>query len=184
MRSVSTLLLVLCAFLITSTSSSAEAQEGRPLYVAAGLGPSIGLGGGGAAFKLEESIGYHVLSPGNHPGLFVGGALGESFASGAFTFQLGGRVGFDARAFGNQKVTFLVTPMVTLGASVTSVDVGDGNGGRQASGAFNLGFAAEARLVVANERVTVWARPFGIDLHIRDGVGSRYDLLFGASYNF
>lgn len=182
MRRVS--MLVFAASIWAMAGSVAEAQDTRPTYVAFGFGPTIGLGGGGVAFKLEESVGHHVLSPGNHPGLFVGGVLGQSFAGGATVLGFGARAGFDARVWSNRKVHLLVTPHMTLGASISLVDLGEGNGGRQTSGAFNLGFAGEARLVLANDRATVWVRPLGFDLHIRSGASSNYDILVGGSYNF
>lgn len=163
-------------------ASHAHAQDDRPIYVGFGLGPSIGLGGGGASFKLEQSVGVHVLEVGDHPGLFVGGALAESFAGGATLLQAGARVGFDAHVFESRTLTLLATPIVTLGASVSMFDSGEG--GRQTNGAFNMGFGGELRLLVADEKVSVWVRPIGIDLHIRSGVAATYDLLVGANYNF
>ncbi|MCA9616200.1 MAG: hypothetical protein KC586_25770 [Myxococcales bacterium] len=186
MRRVSVLVLtlgVLGALTTLSTASVAEAQEGRPTYIGFGLGPTVGLRGGGVAFKLEESVGYHVLEVGDHPGLFVGGALAQSFAGGSAVLAFGGRVGFDARVFHNSSLSLLVSPHTTVGASVSIIDVGDG-GGRQTSGAFNLGFAGEVRLVMADDRATVWVRPIGFDLHISKGVGANYDILVGGSYNF
>lgn len=175
------LVLLLAALVITTSSSTAAAQDRHPTYVGFGLGPTIGLGGGGVAFKLEQSLGHHIVDVGDHPGLFVGGVLAEAFAGGSTVLQMGARVGFDAQVFSNRKLALLVTPHVTLGAGVSIVDLGDG---KQASGAFDMGFAGELRLVVADERATVWVRPVGIDLMIRSGVGASYDLLVGASYNF
>jgi hypothetical protein len=184
MRRVSVLVLALGVLGALTTASTAEAQEGRPTYIGFGFGPTIGLGGGGVAFKLEESVGHHVLEAGDHPGLFVGGVLGQAFAGGSTVLSMGGRVGFDARVVHTRKLSLLITPHATVGASVSIIDLGEGNGGRQASGAFNLGFAGEVRLVVANERATVWVRPIGIDLNIRKGAGAQYDILVGGSYNF
>lgn len=185
MRSVSLVLVLVASALISFVGAShASAQDDRPIYVGFGLGPAIGLGnGGGASFKLEQSIGVHVLEVGDHPGLFVGGALGESFAGGATLLQAGARVGFDANVFESNKLTLLVTPLMTVGASVSMFDAGEGIG-RQTNGAFNLGFGGELRLVVADDKATVWVRPIGFDLHIGGGVAATYDLLVGASYNF
>lgn len=185
MRSVS-LVLVLAASALFSLVDAplASAQDDRPIYVGFGLGPAIGLGnGGGASFKLEQSIGVHVVEVGDHPGLFIGGALGESFAGGATLLQAGARVGFDASVFETRSLELLVTPLMTVGASVSMFDAGDG-GGKQTNGAFNLGFGGELRLVLADDQATVWVRPIGFDLHIHSGVAATYDLLVGASYNF
>lgn len=163
------------------------ADTGRRMYVGFGLGPAISVQGGGALFKLEQSIGVHVMPVNQHPGLFVGGALGESFRSGGTRFQFGGRVGFDAQVFTNGDLSLLIAPMVTVGGTLYSYRYTDPFGGgttRDTYGAFNLGFAGEVRLVLAQGRVTVWSRPLGFDIDIRDGSAAYYDFLFGANYNF
>ena len=117
---------------------------------------------------------------------FIGGALGETFASGATRFQFGARAGFDAQVFANDELSLLITPMLTLGGSIYSFRYTDGFGNttRDTTGAFNLGIAADVRLGLADGRVTVWTRPMGFDIDIRDGSAAYYDFLFGANYNF
>lgn len=170
----------------TSTSTAAAQSTDRPMYLGLGLGPAVGLNGGGTLFKLEQSFGYHIMPVGDHPGLFIGAALAESFRSHFVRLQIGARAGFDIRVWGNGKMDILVAPMLTLGATVGLARFETSTGTeRDASGAFNLGMAGEARLVLADGKWTVWGRPIAVDLDMgRGGVGAYWDFLFGANYNF
>lgn len=162
----------------------------RPFFVGLGLGFDAGLsGGGGAVFAMEEDIGYRFF------GFNIGGALdgaiwaglafGQSYASNFAGLQFDVRGGVDFEAFDDGSVQVLVTPSITLGGSVSILSnqpIVTGGTTTVTFGFFDLGFAAQAEVVLLDGLLGIWLRPLGFEIAIGNASGAAYELLAGVHF--
>lgn len=176
-----TSLFLIAALCIPAAASSAEAQADGA-YFGFGLGPSIGIGdnNGGTMFKLEESLGFHILSHGVHPGLFIAPVLTQAFEENHARFSFAVRGGYDIQLWTNGKLRLLATPMMSFGFALHAFP----DTGADARGFFNFGFGGDVRLVLPGEKLTIWGRPLAFEFDANDGVVKYYDFLFGININF
>jgi hypothetical protein len=184
------LLLVGLTLMLTASSALAEVppllQQGtRPMWATLGLGGAFNLrGGGGHAFKLIETFGYHFS--GNGTGPAIGGDLQEAFGEGGFyNITIGPKFVWDFAIV--QNLALFLSPSALLGYSYAGVgevcNFGQcvGGGG---SHAFAMQFAFDAKLILGN-RWLVFFRPFGLGFDINgDGTGIHWDMMFGGGATF
>jgi hypothetical protein len=183
-----------------SVASAASAQEvasvevagssatSRPFYVGLGIGGVFGVSGGAGSgsFRLEEDIGYHVWSVGNHPGLFVGLLANQAFRSSWLLADIDARLGFDFNVYDWGSGRLLVTPGIALGVSLLHWSTSDwaGNSVTDTTALFNFMLNAELRAVVVDGLLTIWFRPIGVEILARDGTSVNWDLNAGVLFNF
>jgi hypothetical protein len=160
------------------TASAAHAQtHGRNFYVGVGLGFGVGFSGG-AYFRLEENVGYHVLNVDEHPGLYVGAALSQGVAGLGALINFAGRIGFDILAWQNTDLAFLVNPFIQLGG-------GFGTGGGVTRGYFYMVPGVDLALSLVEGLIYVYWRPLSFEVAIGDGGGTgAYSMMFGVNFNF
>jgi hypothetical protein len=163
-----------------SFTSKAEAQADG-MYFGFGMGPLVGIGDTNETmFKLEESFGFHILSNGPHPGLFLAPVLSQAFAENHVRFTFGLRAGYDIQVYTNGRIRLLATPMLNMGFALHAFP----DTGADARGFFNMGFGGEVRLVLPGEKLTIWLRPTAFEFDINDGSAKWYDFMFGININF
>jgi hypothetical protein len=169
-----------------SSNAAARGMLDRPLFVSAGLGPSITFDGGKVQLKIQEEVGYHLLAFGDHPGLFASLSLAQSFVD-FVVLQFDARVGADLllAQIGND-MALVATPSIALGAGIFIASYSDPFGGNASStdGAFNVQLAADVKLVLMEGLLAIWLRPIGLDIFIKDNSSVRYDILAGAQISF
>jgi hypothetical protein len=163
-------------------SSGGAPLTDRPFFVGGAIGGAFGLNnGGGAAFSLEEDVGYRffgfTLADNLDGAIWAGLSFGQSFASGFYLLQFDVRGGADLEVFDNGELQLLVTPSLALGAAVVGVStvLGDSTGG-----AFDMQISAQAELVLLEGLLGVWLRPLSFEFFINQNVGVNYELLAGA----
>jgi hypothetical protein len=160
----------------------------RPFYFGLGVGGVFGLKGGvNGAFRIEEDIGYHVWSVGNHPGLFIGLLANQAFKSDWVLADIDVRAGFDINVYDWGSGRLLVTPGLALGVAIVHVSIPDPFGGSavsDTSALFDLMFNTELRAVLVDGLLTVWFRPVGLEVTAKDGAGVNWDLNGGVLLNF
>jgi hypothetical protein len=168
-------LLCLAMLSLSLTARSAHAQDAppaRPLRISLGLGPAVGIPGGGAGFIVGEEVEYSIANtPVGAP--FVGLALAQTFGAG-FLFQFGARAGFDFTVLDTEAVDLLVAPAVVLGAAL-------GEGPNAVAGYFHAEISGELRALFADGLVGVWIRPIAFEVFAGDLVFGRWHLMVGAS---
>lgn len=154
----------------------------RSMFATIGMGPAIKLDDVPTQFKLEIAAGWHFSGDGTGPA--IGLALAPSFGESATLFSIGPRFWWDIQP--SAAMGLYLAPFAQIGFAHYSIEVcgpfGQCVGG--STNAFQLMFGFEVRLALAN-RGMVFFRPLGIDLFINDdGVGARYDLMFGGGVYF
>jgi hypothetical protein len=171
-------------------TASASGILNRPFYVGLGLGGVFALeGGGAAAFRLEEDIGYHVFSFGSHPGLFVGGLFNQSFGKGGYyVFDIDARVGVDFNVYDWGSGALLVTPGVDLGVAILmtkAVDPWSGASSSNTVAGFNIRFNGQIAVALLDGLMSIWFRPIGIEVWAKGGGATAlWDLNTGVLFNF
>lgn len=164
-----------------TTRSRSRSRSERPFYLSFGMGPSIGLDSGtNAKLKLQQEAGYHFLPLGDHPGVFAGVTIAQSFINYSI-FQFGGRVGVDFAILETDSFRLLVTPSIALGFGTYVVS--SSVIGTEARTHFNLQFAGDVKAEILDGKFAIWVRPIGLDLFINGGSLERYDVLFGVQMN-
>lgn len=156
----------------------------RPLFFGAGAGLRAGLyTGSGAAFQLEEHIGYRIfgfdLADRLDAALWVGGGFGQAFGDGGVVLlSFDGRFGADFEVWDGGEMQLLATPFVGFGGGVVLIDNAFIN---STDGAFHMQFAAQAELVLAEGLIGVFLRPLAFDFFIWRDTWSSYELLGGIN---
>ncbi len=170
-------------------SSTGAGLLARPFFVGLGIGFDASLSGGiGAVFAMEEDIGYRFfgfnIGDTLDGAIWAGLAFGQSFASRFAALQFDVRGGVDFEAFDDGAIQVLVTPSITLGGSVFIVDQPVVTGGTSTftSGFFDLGFAAQAEVVLLDGLLGIWLRPLGFEIFIGNSSGAVYELLAGVHF--
>lgn len=175
------LLLALTALTLTPTFASKAEAQADGVYFGFGIGPLVGIGDTNVTmFKIEESLGFHIMSNGPHPGLFLAPVLSQAFRENTARFTFGLRAGYDIQVYTNGRIRLLATPILNMGFALYAFPGTDAD----AQGAFNMGFGGEVRLVLPGERLTVWLRPTAFEFDINDGSNQWYDFMFGLNLNF
>lgn len=160
---------------IALCGTRAEAQDRpRDFFVGGGLGFAVGFEGG-AFFRLEEDVGYHVLHAGEHPGLYVVGTFVQDIGNAA-ALAFSARAGFDVLLWHNDDLAIVLNPSLALGVGVLV-------GGPEAAAAFFLHPGVEGAVVLLDGLLSLWWRPLGFDVFIRDGGFGAYTMTFGANVN-
>jgi hypothetical protein len=184
-----------------SVASAASAQEvasvevagssatSRPFYVGLGIGGVFGVSGGSGSgmFRIEEDIGYHVWSTGNHPGLFVGLLANQAFRSSYLWADILARIGFDFNVYDWGSGRLLIAPSVAAGVALTHFSFTDpwtGNSASDTTALFDMIISAELRAVLVDGLLSIWFRPIGLEIAARDGAGVNWDLNAGVLFNF
>lgn len=159
--------------------ASAQTTE-RPFYVGGGLGAAIELDRYPTQLMVAEEIGYHLF--GTTDGLFLGGAFAQSFGSDIATLQFGARVGYDIPALRSGDLSILLAPSVAPGVVVAVASANTPFGRVSGSDAgFNLQGAFDVKILLLDEQLELFARPFAIDVFIDDGAAVRWNALVGAT---
>jgi hypothetical protein len=150
----------------------------RDFFVGFGVGFSVGFGyGAGAAFRIEEHVGYHVLNVDEHPGLYIAFAASQSIA-GVALLGFAGRVGFDILLWSTAELALLLNPSLQLGAGVIT-------GSLSTVAAFLMHPGLEVALALLEGLLHVWWRPVGFDVFINDGGATAlYAMLWGVNFWF
>ena len=188
----------LAAAVVWSVSGVALAQEptveaagagyARPFYVGLGIGGVFGVsGGGGSMFRIEEDVGYHVWSPGSHPGLFVGLLANQAFKENYVWADVDARVGFDINVYDWGSGMLLITPGLALGVAISHFSYTDpwmGGEVTDTTALFDMMFHGELRAVLVDGLLTVWFRPIGLEVAARDGTSVNWDLNAAVLFNF
>lgn len=131
--------------------------------------------GVGASFSVALESGGYVLSFGSHPGLFVAGSF-TLFAGELFGLRFGARMGLDfevARFEGPLEARLLVSPSVLVGLSVGTLDA-----------SFALELTGDVKLLLLEDRLSIWLRPFASDMQFAQFFSWRTSLLAGAAVHY
>jgi hypothetical protein len=152
----------------------------HPMFVEAGLGPSIFMGasgnggsaeGGFTQFKLWQEFGYHFSGTASGPAIGVN--VEEAFVQ-SFRFQPGVKAWWDIPVgdFG-----LYLTPSAKLGYSGTFVEGG-------AAHHFNIHAGFRGKLLLGDTG-SVFFQPIGVDMLAGDmGFGAFWDLMLGGGFIF
>lgn len=169
-------------------TTGGDALTARPFFVGGGVGVTVGLSGYGAAFSIEEDVGYRFfgfeMGGGLDGAVWAGLSFGQAFGGSGFVLlQFDGRGGADFEVWDGGEMQLLVTPSIALGGAAIFVDFVDGLGNRTTSttGAFDFQVSAQGELVLADGLLGVWLRPLSFEILIHSGVGAQYELLGGVN---
>jgi hypothetical protein len=149
----------------------------RPWSLQLGLGPEVGLPGGGVRGKLALDFQYHFK------GTDVGPALGLQthmhFARGLFGMSVGPIFLWDFRVVAAKKFKLYVAPLVALGYHFTTIPQLDAT-----SHAFFMDFGAQVKGLV-NDRVGFFVRPANFSVIAgRGGAAGAYAFVAGLAVAF
>jgi hypothetical protein len=191
MRRVATFLMGL-SFILMSTAASAQTPPilrpgTHPMWATLGMGPAIKLKDSATQFKLAPAFGYHFN--GTFAGPAIVGEMQLAFGNSVTNFVIGPKFAWDIQP--KADLGLLLSPTAMIGYSYSSVSVCFGGGffGNEVcesagTSAFDIQFGFEGKLVLG-DRGLVFFRPLTIDIQANgDGVGVRYDLMFGGGAIF
>lgn len=173
--------LFAAALLALALPSLASAQTSeRPFYVGGGLGAAIELDRYPTQMMIAEEVGYHLF--GTTDGLYLGGAFAQSFGNDITTLQFGARLGYDIALVRSEDLSLMLAPSIAPGVVIGIVDVNTPFGRSSGSdSAFNFQGAFDIKVLLLDEQLELFARPFAIDVFVGDGTAVRWNAIVGAT---
>ena len=146
----------------------------RPMFFHFQIGPSIGLVKTSTQFMMTQEFGWHFN--GTSEGPAIGGAISESFGSGAVGFSITPKFWWDIQPL--DTLGLYLTPYAQLGYLLFGATGGGGT-----AHFFNIHFGFMMKLMLG-DRGFVSFQPFSLDMGAGDTFVMRYNLLFGGGATF